>query len=119
MGDDIKELKKLSISLRKCIDVRILDIVPTQSDDELDLQDKICLEITRKLTGVDEGVVVKDYLNELCDVFKIDLYNEGKYDKDEEGNDTDGGGNSQSLSDTCKKLDDLDELKNRFAALKK
>jgi hypothetical protein len=146
LGDDVKELKKLSSALHKCIDKTIpTSSIPNSNSENLDLEDRVCLEITRKLNGVDEDIVVQDYLKELCDVYTIDLYNEGKYkdhdsteegnndndnDNDDDKNNTNTGNNGKNNIDngigktsnnfkTNKKFDDLDDLKQRFAALKK
>lgn len=55
-----------------------------ETDDSFDLEDRVYIEIVRKLRGDDEDIVVKDYMNELCDIYKIDLHNENKYQEIEE-----------------------------------
>lgn len=134
LSDDIKELHKLTLALNKCIDksdvlARSPDTTTKLSKDSpLDLEDRVYIEIVRKLRGDDEDAVVNDYMNELCDIYKIDIYNEGKY-KDDEVSDDDvdadsGGGNGNNEEKIVKpqvkkQLDDLDDLKKRFEALKK
>lgn len=99
---------------------------------KLELEDKIYVEIVRKLRGDDEDAVVNDYISELSDVYRIDLYNEGKYDEeeDEEEDDTKDGGKDEGKDDKDgtskppskrqnKQFDELDDLKQRFNALKR
>ncbi|KAG0684453.1 hypothetical protein C6P40_003268 [Pichia californica] len=89
----------------------------------LDLEDRIYIEIVRKLRGDDEETVVDDYLTELCDIYRIDIYNDGKYKDDVNENDSDGTESPPNNGDLKpqikKRLDDLDDLKQRFEALKK
>ena len=113
LGDEIKELKKLSMALSRCINK---DWVLKHEIGD-DLEDKIYIEITRKLRGEDESTVVENYLKELTDIYKIDLFNEGKYPGEEQA-ETEKKTISTGLS-SVPKLDDLDDLKSRFEALKK
>lgn len=141
LGDEVKELKKLALALNKCIDKTyvlenspdtIVDklVEPTNQEAEetandektqLDLEDRVYIEIVRKLRGDDEDIVVGDYLKELCDIYRIDLYNEGKYKDDGlvTHDDNDKGDTENTKNRVKKQLDDLDDLKSRFEALKK
>lgn len=131
LGDDIKELKKLAVSLSYCIDKEYLlqhapkDNKP-EDDINLDLEDKIYNEIVRKLRGDDENKVINEYMKELANVYKVDLYNEGKYPSDENDDETKEvhGLDNKTIENKSKKafkqpLSDLDALKQRFEALKK
>ncbi|GMM46476.1 hypothetical protein DAPK24_030510 [Pichia kluyveri] len=98
---------------------------------KLELEDKIYVEIVRKLRGDDEDAVVNDYISELSDVYRIDLYNEGKYDEEQdEEDDTKDGDKDEAKDDNYgtskppskkqnKQFDELDDLKQRFNALKR
>lgn len=87
---------------------------------KLDLEDRIYIEIIRKLRGDDEDTVVNDYLHELCDIYKIDILNQGKYKNDDTSNDDTSNDDETIIKPQIKKkLDDLDDLKQRFEALKK
>ncbi|TID29851.1 hypothetical protein CANINC_001544 [Pichia inconspicua] len=125
LGDDIKELKKLAISLNHCIDKdNLLKFAPetngtNEETSNLDLEDRIYIEIVRKLKGEDEENVVNEYLKELSSVYRIDLYNEGKYQEDDEGDDTELGTSNEGQEKVKKPLSELEELKQRFEALKK
>ncbi|GAV30157.1 hypothetical protein PMKS-003665 [Pichia membranifaciens] len=132
LSDDIKELHKLALALSKCIDKsEVLSHSPDTkeklpADAITDLEDRIYVEIVRKLRGDDEETVVTDYMNELCDIYRIDLYNEGKYKDDVAEDDGEGGDNAEGSNENKltkpqvkKGLDDLDDLKQRFEALKK
>lgn len=133
LSDDIKELHKLASALSKCIDKSdVLSHSPdtndkTPAEGTMDLEDRVYIEIVRKLRGDDEETVVTDYMHELCEIYRIDLYNEGKYKDDEvsgayedkEGNEGGKLETQTSKPQVKKKLDDLDELKQRFEALKK
>lgn len=128
LNDDIIELKKLSTILAKSVDKdKILDssnlLLTKDSRDNLDLQDRIYIEIVRKLRGDDEESIVNDYISELCDIYKIDLFNEGKYHSDSENNLSDDSSNDKIGKNPTKKqhndLNDLNDLKKRFEALKK
>ena len=160
LGDDVKELKKLALAIVKCIDLPYLlkNSPPTENGEvkkvdykdeieeveeegevqdtdkselKLELEDRIYVEIVRKLRGDDEDAVVNDYISELSDVYRIDLYNEGKYDEEEdEEDDTKDGGKDEGKDDNDgtskppskkqnKQFDELDDLKQRFNALKR
>ena len=146
LGDDVHELKKLAVALAKCIDKEYLvehappttkpkikaktevDTDTETTEDEpqpLDIEDRVYAEIVRKLRGDDEEAVVNDYLHELCDVFQIDIYGEGKYitENKETQSETEAGTEANQVTTAATaappKLDDLDELKKRFQALKK
>ena len=160
LGEDVKELKKLALAIVKCIDLPYLlkNSPPTEKGEvkkvdykdeveeveeegevedtdkpelKLELEDKIYVEIVRKLRGDDEDAVVNDYISELSDVYRIDLYNEGKYDEEEdEEDDTKDGGKDEGKDDNDgtskppskrqnKQFDELDDLKQRFNALKR
>jgi hypothetical protein len=146
LGDDVHELKKLAAALAKCVDKEYLvahapptktkikvktemDTDTETTEDEpqpLDLEDRVYAEIVRKLRGDDEEAVVNDYLHELCDVFQIDIYGEGKYitENKETQSETETGTEANQVASATTaaappKLDDLDELKKRFQALKK
>ena len=146
LGDDVHELKKLAVALAKCVDKEYLvehappttktkikvktemDTDSETTEDEpqhLDLEDRVYAEIVRKLRGDDEEAVVNDYLHELCDVFQIDIYGEGKYitENKETQSETEAGTEANPVTTAAPaappKLDDLDELKKRFQALKK
>lgn len=126
LGDDIKELKKLAMSLNHCIDKDYLlkqapDTERTNDQNsKLDLEDRIYIEIVRKLKGEDEENVVNEYLKELSSVYRIDLYNENIYPDEEEQNDIEAEGSNEGQDKPIKKpLNELEELKQRFEALKK
>lgn len=146
LGDDVHELKKLAVALAKCVDKEYLvehappttkpkikvktemDTDTETTEDEpqpLDIEDRVYAEIVRKLRGDDEEAVVNDYLHELCDVFQIDIYGEGKYitENKETQSETEAGTEANPVTTAAPaappKLDDLDELKKRFQALKK
>lgn len=132
LSDDIKELHKLALALSKCIDKsEVLAHSPDTkeklpADAITDLEDRIYVEIVRKLRGDDEETVVTDYMHELCDIYKIDLYSEDKYKEDVDEDDGENGDNAEGSNENQpvrpqvkKKLDDLDDLKERFEALKK
>ena len=132
LSNDIKELHKLALALSKCIDKsEVLAHSPDTkeklpADAITDLEDRIYVEIVRKLRGDDEETVVTDYMHELCDIYKIDLYSEDKYKEDVNEDDGENGDNAEGSNENQpvrpqvkKKLDDLDDLKERFEALKK
>lgn len=114
IGDEIKELHKLKIPLSKCIDKEVVHKCSTKdgidnletivkkwyqdqikegesevSPKMMDLEDRTLIEIIRKLRGDDEESVIDDYLNEIVDIYRIDLYSTGKYDIEEDGEDED------------------------------
>ncbi|GMM31579.1 hypothetical protein DAMA08_043240 [Martiniozyma asiatica (nom. inval.)] len=101
---------------------------------KMDMEDRTFIEIVRKLRGDDEEAIVDDYLMEICDIYRIDLFSEGKFSEAESESDGDLDGrnvnnndnaNEQSGEKSLKKvdakkgLDDLDDLRKRFNALKK
>lgn len=165
IGDEIKELHKLKFSLGKCIDKDLVHECSTKdgidnlesvvknwyesqlSEGEteippkmMDLEDRTLIEIIRKLRGDDESSVIDDYLDEIVDIYRIDLYSTGKFEdtKEEESSqeeqqeqkegsevqlDSKASSATSDLKpkplDSKKKLSDLDELKKRFNDLKR
>lgn len=170
IGDEVKELRKLKAPLSRCVDKDLAHACGTkegikevelavkywyrsqlpEGQDEvtpkmMDLEDRTLVEIIRKLRGDEEESVVDDYLCEIADIYRIDIYAEGKFDEDmeedDEGdvssedkestkdkesskdNDEKGTGSKKGSKpkplDSKKKLSDLDELKKRFDDLKR
>lgn len=113
LGDEIKEFKKLKPYLMKSVHKELVsactskdginDLEKTVKDfykgKQMDLEDRTFMEIVKKLRGDDEEMVIGDYINEISDIYRIDLYATGKYDEEDEDEDDDEGEEGQEGDD--------------------